>query len=601
MEFPNTPRWLLKRAAPHGRLLVLSFIAAMSGGIVATVDPLLMRHWLDVTLPSHELRASLGMVLLIALCFVGRSAINGVSSLISFRVSQHIGLDLRADLVRHMTALSADWHERTHVGEKLSRIEQDVEQVAQFAADALNTILRSVLFFILNLAIMFVLNWHMAFTVLPVLPLFLWVRAKFRSCIQLRANTTQQEVGRTSANLAEHLGSVPQIQLLGAEERCADRAIGIRHDTAAAQWSQRRTEIGFSVAVTAVMASAILCLLGMGTHEYLRGVLSVGSLVAFYAYVTRIFEPISSAMELYARSQRMVASTRRVREVLETEPTVQDEGTVEASAAPLRHGLVSTSVCFSYPNAKQILHEVSLSIRAGERLALVGRSGSGKSSLARLLARVADATAGTITLEGTPLRKYRLQALRNMVCYVPQQPVLFSGTIRENLLYGAPLASEDQIESAVEAAHLMDVLRSLPKGLDTVLGPEAAGLSGGERQRLALSRALLRGSPVLVLDEATSALDVPTENAVFQAIANARHDQTVVIISHRLRSLTWVDRIILLDAGRIIAEGTHAELYRSSDLYRELFDSSEETEWATIGNQMPETLQHIRPVRVSAS
>lgn len=558
-------------------LLALSFIGAVSSGVIATIDPLLIRYWLDVTLPSREIAVSLGMVGLIALCLVARGAINGLASLAGFRVSQHMSLGLRTDLLHHMSTLSADWHERILVGEKLSRMEQDVEQIAQFASDALNTILRSTLFFSLNLVIMFTLDWRIALAIVPLLPLFIKVRAKFRRLIQAWADRVQGELGRSISTLAEFLGAILQLQLLGAEQRYAKRTMDARYETAAAQWSQRKAEVGFTTAVNAVMAVAVLCLLGMGIFEHFRGVLSIGSLVAFYTYATRIFEPVSSAMELYARSQRVVASTRRVREVLETEPTVRDHGSIEAMSSALTHGLVSNSVCFSYPNAKQILHEVSLSIYAGERLAVVGRSGSGKSSLARLLARVADPTAGTIVLEDVPLPEYTLQTLRSMVCYVPQQPVLFSGSIRENLLYAAPLASENQMEAALQAAQLSDLLRSLPDGLDTMLWTDAAGLSGGERQRLALARALLREAPVLVLDEATSALDVPTENAALQAIADVNRTQTLVIISHRLRSLTWVDRIVLLDAGRIVAEGRHAELYRSSSLYRELFDTSEES------------------------
>ncbi|WP_158792079.1 ABC transporter ATP-binding protein [Granulicella sp. L60] len=556
--------------------MIVSVIAAIVGGIVATVDPLLMRHWLDVTLPSHKNTSSLLMVGLIALCFLARSVVGGVSSLASFRIGQYIGLELRGDLVRHMSTLSSDWHERVLVGEKLSRIEQDAEQVAQFAADALNTILRSVLFFALNLAIMFTLNWRMTLTVLPFLPLFLWVRVGFRSVILARADRAQAEVGRSSARLAEHLGAIPQIQLPGAEERSATHVIDTRYQTAAAQWAQRRTEIGFSVAVTSVMALAIMCLLGVGTHEYLRGVLSIGSLVAFYSYVTRIFEPVSTVMELYARSQRMLASTRRVREILETTATVQDHGLVDSLPSPMRRGLVCDSICFSHSDGKQTLHDISLSIRPGERLAIVGRSGSGKSTLARLLARVANPMRGTITLEKIALQDYRLVTLRSAICYVPQQPTLFSGTIRDNMLYASPLASDSRLEAAIESAQLRDVVQRLPDGLSTKLGPDAAGLSGGERQRLALARALLRESAILILDEATSALDVPTEKAILRSIAEGRQEQTVVIISHRLRSLTWVDRLVLLDAGRIIAEGTHEELYRDCALYRELFEQSDE-------------------------
>jgi ABC-type multidrug transport system fused ATPase/permease subunit len=310
----------------------------------------------------------------------------------------------------------------------------------------------------------------------------------------------------------------------------------------------------------------------MGVHEYLLDALSLGGLVAFYAYVTRIFEPISTAMELYSRTQRMLASARRVREVLQTDPSVPDRGGLGIVPSPLTRGLACDRVSFAYPDAEQVLRDVSFRIGTNEHVALIGRSGSGKSTLSRLLARMADPTCGQVLLEGRPATEYALSALRGAVCYVPQQPVLFSGTIRENLLYANANATEGEINIAVESAQLRPLLSRLPLGLDTVLGPEAVGLSGGERQRLAVARALLRHSAVLVLDESTSALDLPTEQAVFRSIASTRTDLALVVISHRLRSLTWVDRIVLLDSGRIVAQGTHGVLYRENALYRSLYE-----------------------------
>jgi ABC-type multidrug transport system fused ATPase/permease subunit len=566
---------------PYKRLLTLNFAAAMGGGLLATVDPLLIRYWLDVVLHKRApipslIVASLLMGALIALSSVGRAAVNGVGTLFSFRVSQLLGQDLRAEVLEHMSSLSADWHEETLVGEKLSRIEQDVEQVAQFAADVLGTMLRSVIFFVMNFAIMFTLDWRTALAVLPLLPPFLWVRARFRRLIQLRADRTQTEVGRSSGLLAEYLGAIPQIQILGAEQASLARTLGVREEMLSAQWSQRRTEIAFTVSITAVMALAFLCVLGLGSYEHLRGALSIGGLMALYTCVLRVFDPVATVMELYSRSQRMRASASRVRKVLDTLPTVKDDGHVTVTPSPLIHGLACSSVCFAYGKGKRVLHDISFSIGAGERVALIGSSGSGKSSLARLLARMADPTSGMVTLEEMPAGDYVLSTFRKAICYVPQHAVLFSGTVRENLLYADPDASDRDLADAIETAQLRRVIERLPQGIDTVLGPEAAGLSGGERQRLAIARALLRRSAILILDESTSALDMPTERAVFRAIAEANTDQTIVIISHRLQSLTWVDRIVLLDTGRIIAQGTHTALYRDSALYLDLFESDEE-------------------------
>jgi ABC-type multidrug transport system fused ATPase/permease subunit len=574
--------WLRRCLKPYTNRVVLGLIVAVAGGATATLDPLLMRQLIDVALPQWRRSASsahefsIGLcVLAIGLCFAGRSAFGGVGGLLSFRVTQLLGQDLKVNLLTHMTGLSADWHERTFLGEKLSRIEQDVEQISQFGADFANSVVRSAVFFVVNLVIMFTLNWRMTLSVLPLLPIFLWVRARFRSAIRQKADRARAEIGKASGSLAEHLAGVPQIQILGAEKQRTARTVLAWTESLVAQWRQRRTEVAFSISVASILALAILIVLGLGAYEYVLGALSLGGLVAFYAYVTRIFEPVSTAMELYSRTQQMMASARRVREVLDTPSSVLDEGNVESVPDPLVSGVVCEDVSFAYSAGTVVLQNVSLRLGRGERIALIGSSGSGKSTLSRLLVRLADPSNGIVMVDGRPAPEYTLQALRRSICYVPQQAVLFSGTVRETLLEADPHASQADLDEAVKAAQLVPVLARLPHGLDTLLGPEAVGLSGGERQRLALARALLRRSSVLVLDESTSALDLPTEEAVFRAVASFRPTMSVVLVSHRLRSLTWVDRMILMDSGKIVAQGSHAALYRDSALYRKLFETED--------------------------
>ena len=259
--------------------------------------------------------------------------------------------------------------------------------------------------------------------------------------------------------LTEYLAAVPQIQFLGAEEACAQRTVSIWDRMLRAQWIQRRTQIGFSLAIGAILVTSILVVLG--SVKVLRGVLTIGGLVAFYAYGTRVFDPVSSAIDLYARLQSVGTSIRRAREILDLEPTVRDSGKQRLETACLNHGFKLKDVSFSYgPTAA--LSNLNLQIGAGERIAIIGASGSGKSSLARLLVRAADPESGCILLEDHPLTDYTLASIRGTVCYVPQHPVLFQGSVRENLMYANPHASVEQMHRAIDTVQLASVLSQLP-------------------------------------------------------------------------------------------------------------------------------------------
>jgi ABC-type bacteriocin/lantibiotic exporter with double-glycine peptidase domain len=565
--------WLLLRLGPMRGRIVLGLVSVSLAGLAVTIDPLLMRTLIDSALPQRKLQWALEMAGGIGLCYFARSVLNAVGSLVNFSIAQRCVRDLRIALLDQMNRLSADYHEQTPTGEKLTRIEHDVDEIANLGADTANQSIRAILFFALNLAMMARLNLSMTLTVVPLMPLFAIIQRRFSVLLKARADEARTGLGAATSALTEHLAAVPQIQFLGAEEACAQRTVSTWDWMLRAQWTQRRTQIGFSLSIGAILVTSILVVLALGSAKVLGGVLTIGGLVAFYTYGTRVFEPISSAMDLYARLQSVGASIRRVRELLDLEPTVRDSGTRRLGSDGLNQGFDIQDVSFSY-GSKAVLSNLTFQIGAGERIAIIGASGSGKSTLARLLVRAADPESGCILLEDHPLTDYTLASIRGTVCYVPQHPVLFQGSVRENLMYANPRASVEQMLRAIEAVGLASVLSQFPQGLDAPLGPGAVGLSGGERQRLAVARSLLRESAALVLDEATSALDAPTERVVLQSLAKFRTNQMIIVISHRIRSLTWVDRFVLLDQGRILAAGTHSSLHAQSVLYRSLFDAS---------------------------
>jgi ABC-type bacteriocin/lantibiotic exporter with double-glycine peptidase domain len=528
---------------------------------------------IDRALPQRDLRWALELAGAIGLCYIGRSALSAAGSLVNFSIAQRCVRDLRVELLDQINRLSADYHEQTPTGEKLTRIEHDVDEIANLGADTANQSVRAILFFALNLAMMARLNLLMTLTVLPLMPLFAMVQQRFSVLLKTRAEDTRSKVGLATSILTEHLAAVPQIQFLGAEAASTQRAVTAWDGMLRTQRIQRRTQIAFSLSIGAILAASIFVVLAFGSVKVVAGALTIGGLVAFYTYGTRVFEPVSSAMDLYARLQSVGASIRRVRELLDLDPTVKDSGMRRLESAHLSEGFNIQDVSYSY-GKKGALSNITLKIDAGECVAIVGPSGAGKSTLVRLLVRAADPGSGSIRLEGRPLTDYTLASLRSAVCYVPQHPVLFQGSVRENLLYANPQANADEMHRAIQAVQLGSVLDKLPRGLDSPLGPGAVSLSGGERQRLALARSLLRRSAVLVLDEATSALDAPTERMVLRSLAQFRAQQTMIVVAHRIKSLAWANRFVLVDQGKIAAVGTHSVLYAQSALYRALFDAS---------------------------
>ena len=587
-------RWLLLLIRPYARSVFGSLVLMTSAGVVSSLDPLLMRHLIDQSFPARKFSEAAVYVVLIALCFIIRAALSGLGSLCGFWISQSVGQDLRRELLQKMTRLSADWHERTMLGDKLSRFDTDVVQISQFGSDAVNMIVRSSVFFLLNLVIMLRLNIPMTLTLLPLLPLFFLVRWRFRSLIQDRAREAQEGIGRAIGRIAEHLGGMIQFELLGAGEARMKESVAAWSKVVRAQWRQRRTEMAFTLAVSSVLALAILFALEFGVHEFASGALTLGTVVAFYAYTTRLFEPVSTAMELYSRSQRMLASARRVLEVTSEQPSVEDTGKFTIIRPRLHSGLRMEGVHFRYTTERDILRNINLEIRPGESVAIVGLSGSGKSSLARLFVRLADPWCGSVFLDQRRAADYTLAALRSFISYVPQTPVLFQGTIRENLLCANPDANRRCLEEIIVATQLEPVLGRLERGLDHPLQAAATGLSGGELQRLAIARALLRDSAVLILDESTSALDAPTEAAVLGSIRDLRPERTIIVISHRVKALNWVDRFFLLEDGSISAEGNHAEMCAQSALYRSLLNAGLDRSNPTFVDRVTSLIDRLR-------
>jgi len=531
------------------------------------LDPLIIKWLIDGILPRKDSHLLLLAALGFFLIYVARLGFSGLGALIYSRTIQNLVFRIRLGILEQMNRLSADYHETTPVGQRLYCMEQDVDQVAELGSSLVPYALQATFNTIFVVGTMFVLDFRLTCMVLPLMPLFFVFRRYFEARLRAASDAVQQQSSLESSFLQEHLASIIQIQLLHQErnqtrtftERGAARLRALNH--------RSLIEILFSTLFMAVIALGTIAILGYGGYQVFVGALTIGGLVAFYSYMARLFDPLHAAVEIYSRLNRLSPSIRRILEVIEMPPSVTDKPAALHLPSPMRGYVEMRGVSFSYYNRQTVLQGLDLKLEAGIKVGLVGVSGSGKSTIAKLIARLYDVSSGAVYIDGIDIREFRLGCLRTKVCYLMQDAVLFDRTLRENLLLGNPCASKEQLRRAIEIANLEELLHRLPKGWETPLGPRGNVLSGGERQRVALARAVLQNPSMLLLDESTSALDAPSERRVLVSLAQHFPHQTIIFISHRISALKWVDRIVVVNQGVVEEQGTHDQLLNRGGLY----------------------------------
>jgi len=441
------------------------------------------------------------------------------------------------------------------VGVVMYPVKEPIEEIAYFGSDLLPAILRMLLTTAFTVAAMCALSPVLTLTVLPLIPVFLVTRQYFRKKLGSDADTAQSDRLAWSNFLEEHLSSVISIQLLGQEKRQERRAFRLLVRSLRSQQRLYRTATWFTVWSSLAIVLAMSTVIGYGGKSVLAGTLSIGSLVAFYGFVTQLFDPLSGASELYARAQRTFASIRQVQAALSLRPSVKNAAGALMLSRQHPADVEFADVEFGYSRNKGLLHVPSLRISAGEHIAIAGENGAGKSTLVRLIARLYDPVSGEVRLGGEDIRKIHLKSLRQSICYLPRDPVLFDGTIASNLQFVRASASEQEIEDAIQMVGLSDLVGSLPDGLRQRIGPDGCQLSGGERQRLALARAILQQPRVLILDEATSCLDPSAEIIILEGLRIKLSTSTFVVVTHRGSTLSMFRRVLVLSRGWIMEDG----------------------------------------------
>jgi subfamily B ATP-binding cassette protein MsbA len=539
--------WLASEVRPFLRLHAGGYGCVVGGSFLVLLDPLIIRLLIDDVIPQRRFGWLPLVAVALFLTYMGRLGLDALAGLLNVCAVQKMSFHSRLKLLRHLQRLSANYHDNTPVGDTLHRLQIDVDQAATLAGEVIPTALRMLTVFVLVLSAMLVLNYRLALIVMPLVPIFILVRRRFHNQLRSASDSVQQESSKVIGFLEEHLAAILQVQLLSCEQREARRFARLSAGAVRAQVKRRGTEMFFSVVLYLIIVAGITGVLCYGGYQVMMGTLTAGSLVAFYGYTLQLFSPLYGTVEIYSKLQRAAASVRRLMEIADTEIAVSDKPEAIVLRPDRPAAIELKDVSFSYHNDRPVLNALSMRVNRGERVALAGSSGIGKSTIGRLVARLYDARDGVVLIEGRDIRDVKLKSLRSSVILVPQDPVLFDLTLRENLLYGNAAATIEELERVSDVAQLGHVIDRLPKGWDEPLGPRGNRLSGGERQRVALARALLQRPSVLILDECTSALDALTETRLLASLDSFLHNVTTIMISHRPLPAQWADRVVYIE------------------------------------------------------
>ena len=566
---PGQVRRMLAYLKPHRGRMALAMIALLLGAALGLAFPLVIQSLVDSVIrrgdPSLVNRLAGGLVLV----FLVRAFFYFIQNFNLSYIGEKIVVDMRRDLYAHLQTLSLGFYADRRVGEIISRLSADVFSVRAALTNSVATALSQVVSFAGALAIMLVLNWRLTLAILLLAPAVAVTAVIFGRGLRRAAQQVSDEQAESTAMVEQSLTAIRVVKAFGREPFEVRRYLDKLNDLFKTALKLTIWRSAFGALVSFMGFAAITAMIWYGGREVIAGRLSAGQLVGFLVYGITIATAVAAFSGLYSQISESLGATKRIFEILDEQSEIVDR----LGAVALNHvegRITFDHVTFAYDPGRGVLHDLCLEVHPGEVLALVGPSGAGKSTIFNLLPRFFDPTAGRVLLDGRDLRDIQLKSLRAQIGLVPQETELFSGSVRENLLYGRLEANEAELIAAAEAANAWDFIRKLPEGLDTLIGTRGVKLSAGQRQRIAIARALLRDPRILLLDEATSSLDNESESLVQQALERLMSGRTSLVIAHRLSTIYRADRIAVLDDGRLVEEGSHAELLTRGGLYARL-------------------------------
>jgi ATP-binding cassette subfamily B protein len=578
-------------AVPYKKILAVFLPVVILDAVISAINPLILRALIDNGIEQHDADLVIGLA-----CFAGGLALfDAVLSLTERRISAVIGegliFDMRSKVFRHIQSMPLAFFTRTQTGALISRLNNDVLGAQQAFTDLLSNVVGNLVTVLIVLGTMFYLSWQITLAALILLPVFLVparIVGRHLGSLTKEGYNLNSEMNMVMQERF-NVGGAMLVKLLGrpqVEADSFDAKAGRVRDIGIIQATYARL---FFVALTLTASLATAIVYGFGGVAAVRGALALGTVVALTQYQTRLYGPLTQLSNLQLDVVTALVSFERLFEVLDIVPMIEED----PGAVDIPRGAVSIEldwVDFTYPGAEEVslaslesvavlesgprnevLHDVSFRVEPGQMVALVGPSGAGKTTISSLIPRLYDVTAGSLKLNGVDVRHATMQSIRDVVGVVTQDPYLFHDTLRANLLYAQPEASEREILASLDHAQIGHLVADLPDGLDTVIGERGYRLSGGEKQRVALARLILKAPDVVVLDEATAHLDSESEAAVQRALRETLSGRTSLVIAHRLSTVREADLLLVIDDGRVVERGTHASLLAQRGLYYELY------------------------------
>ena len=580
-------RLVLGLVRPYRGWLIIVFIAmivetAMSLAspwpLKIIIDNVVGKHklpeyltWLrDLSFGEHTLAlAGVAAAATILIAIIGAVA-GYIDNYYTESVAQYVANDLRERIYHHLQRLSLRYYDTHQVGNLLSTITTDVGTIQSFASTALLAILIDALNIVGMLGLMLYLNFDFALVAVGVTPFLLLFVARFKKAVKQATHEVRKHQSNIVAVVQQGLESVRTVKAFGRQEMEESRLDVVSQETVKAALKARRVKSLLSPIVSITVAACVAFVLWRGAGLILKDAMTVGALTVFLSYLSKFFKPVQDLAKMTNVIAQAAVGLERVQSILDADTIIPQKPDAR-DPGQLKGDIVFEHVAFAYDPAAPVLRDINLAIKPGERIGVCGPTGGGKSTVLSLIPRFYDPTGGRVLIDGADVRDLKLDALRANVGFVLQDTVLFVGSIHDNIAYGRPDATQEEIIAAAKMANAHDFISQMPKGYDSLVGERGLTLSGGQRQRIGIARAILRNSPILILDEPTAALDTESEKLVMEALEHLMKGRTVITIAHRLSTIRDADKIVVLKGGVVAEEGTHDELVKRGGVYAELY------------------------------